>query len=82
MGHYINFHFSEICYDDDEIIGEFSAPDSDVQCSFLYNRHTDEYLIWNNNKPPEEIKPLPIYWLLRKLKETGKLNERESRICY
>lgn len=80
--HYINFYFREICYDEDEIIGEFSAPDYDVRCSFSYNRHTEECEIWNNNKPIEEIEPLPIFWLLRKLKETGKLNERESRICF
>ncbi|MBD5113302.1 MAG: hypothetical protein HDT42_12350 [Ruminococcaceae bacterium] len=82
MTYYINFYFRGICYDEDEITGEFSAPDHNVQCSFLYNRHTEECKIRNNNKPIEEIEPLPIFWLLRKLKETGKLNERESRECY
>lgn len=82
MAHYINFYFRELCYDDDEITGVFSAPDSDVKCSFSYNRHTEECRIWNNNRPVEEIEPLPIYWLLRKLEKDGKLNERESRICY
>lgn len=82
MVHYINFYFRELCYDDDEITGEFSAPDSGVECSFSYNRHTEECRIRNNNKPVEEIKPLPIHWLLRKLEKDGKLNERESRICY
>lgn len=81
-GYYINFYFRELCYDDDEITGEFSAPDNGVECSFSYNRRTDECKIWNNNRPLEEIEPLPVFFLLRKLKETGKLNERESRICY
>ncbi len=82
MGYYINFYFRELSYDDDEIAGEFSAPDSGVECSFSYNRHTEECEIWNNNCPLEEIDPLPVFFLLRKLKESGKLNERESRICY
>lgn len=82
MAYYINFYFREICYDEEEIMGEFSAPDNDVRCFFSYNRHTGKCIIWDNNKPVEEIEPLPIFWLLRKLEETGKLNERESRICY
>ena len=32
--------------------GEFSSPDSDVYCEFLYDRTTGEFIdIWNNSKP-------------------------------
>ena len=81
-GYYINFIFKDLCYDDDEIVGVFSASDCDVKCSFSYDRRTDRCRIWNNTKPVGEIEPLPIFWLLQKLKEKGKLKERESRICY
>lgn len=81
-GYYINFYFRELCYDDDEIIGEFSAPDYDTECSFSYDRHTGECEIWNNNRPLEETEPLPIWYLLQKLRDEGSLNERESRICF
>lgn len=81
-GYYINFRFDELCYDKDEIIGKFSASDDDVYCSFSYNRNTEKCEIYDNNKPVEEIEPLPIWFLLRKLEKTGKLNIRESRICF
>lgn len=81
-GYYINFYFRELCYDDNEIVGAFSAPDCDTRCSFSYDRRTGECEIWNNNRPVEEIEPLPIWYLLRKLSVEGSLNERESRICY
>lgn len=81
-GYYINFCFDELCYNDDEITGNFSSDDFDVYCSFSYSRVSGKCDIYNNNKPVEEIEPLPIWFLLRKLKETGELNERESRICY
>lgn len=82
MGYYINFVFRELCYDDEEIIGVFDARDCDVWCRFSYDRNTNECEIWENNKPREEIEPLPIRFLTRKLEETGTLNEQESRICY
>ena len=51
MPYYINYYFKEIAYDDTAIIGKFSAPDWDVNCSFSYDRVTEEVTIWNNNKP-------------------------------
>ena len=82
MPYYINYYFKEIAYDDTAIIGKFSAPDWDVNCSFSYDRVTEEVTIWNNNKPTNQILPLPIHWLVWKLKKNGKLNGNESKISY
>lgn len=79
---YINYYFSGLSYNDQEIKGKFSAPDYGVSCCFSYNRNTQESRIWDNNKPVQEITPLPIHWLLYKLKENGSLNENESKISY
>lgn len=56
--------------------------DLDVRCKFVYNRKSEDVQIFDNNKPIEEITPLPIWWLKLKLKENGKLNESESKISY
>ena len=82
MPYYINYYFKELAYDDTTIIGKFFAPDWDVNCSFSYDRVSEKLHIWNNNKPTNEILPLPIHWLLWKLEKTGKLNENESKISY
>lgn len=79
---YINYYFNNLSYNATEIKGDFSSPDTDVTCKFLYNRNTEESKIWNNSKPIEEIEPLPIHWLLHKLKVNGKLNKNESKISY
>lgn len=79
---YINFCFENIVYDDDFYIGSFKSPDVDVYCDFEYNRKTQECTISNCNKPAEEILPLPVRWLDKKLKENGTLRSSESRICY
>ena len=82
MHYYINFYFKNITYDDDFYAGEFSCPDLDVKCEFLYDRKTSECEIWNNSHPIEEILPLPIYWLDRKLEQNGELRKSESKISY
>ena len=82
MAHYINFYFKNIEYDDTFYGGEFSSPDVDVYCEFLYDRKTKEFVIYNNSQPVEEIMPIPIGWLDRKLEENGKLNSNECKICY
>lgn len=79
---YINFYFKNISYDDSYYSGEFHAPDNDVVCEFKYNRHTKEIDIWNNNKAIEDILPIPIWWLDKKIDENGKLKKYESRVCY
>ena len=82
-GHYINFYFRNVEYDDGYYGGEFSSPDSDVYCEFLYGRKAQEFIgIWNNSKPVDEIMPIPIWWLDRRLQENGELRKSESRICY
>ena len=48
-GFYVNFYFKNIEYDDGFYGGEFSSPDSDVYCEFLYDRKAQEFIdIWNN----------------------------------
>lgn len=79
---YINFHFKNIQYDDEHYTGTFEAPDYDVICKFRYDRKTQKTEIWDNNKPTDEITPLPIYWLERKLEKNGKLNLNEYKISY
>lgn len=82
-GVYINFYFKNIEYDDGFYGGVFSSPDSDVYYEFLYDREKKEFVeIWNNSKPVEEILPIPIWWLDKKLDENGKLNINECKISY
>lgn len=81
--YYINFYFKNIEYDEGFYGGEFSSPDSDVHCEFLYDRATKEFIdIWNNSKPVDEILPIPIWWLDKKLEENGELRKNESKISY
>lgn len=79
---YINFCFKNLIYDDTCFCGEFSAIDSNVFCKFIFNRKTEEFDIWDNNKSICEILPLPIWWLEKKLLENGKLKDTECRICH
>ena len=37
---------------------------------------------FDNNKPIEDITPIPFYWINKKLEENGKLNEIEAKISY
>ncbi len=67
MAYYMNFYFKEIMYDDREIMGLFLSRDDDVSCRFVYNRISEEITIWDNNKPIEEMTPIPIDFLLYKL---------------
>ena len=83
MIHYINFFFNNIEYDENYYHAEFSSPDVNVHCNFRYNRKTkccEE--IWNYNRPPEEIEPIPVWWLEKKMQENGKLYRCESKISY
>ena len=80
--HYINFYFKKLVYDEETIIGVFISKDDDITCSFSYNRKTRQCDILDNNKPVEDIVPLPVYWLERRLDEKGHLNESESKISY
>lgn len=82
MAYYINYYFKDLIYDDDYYLGTFSAPDNDVFCEFEYNRHTKQFRIWNNNRSIEEIMPIPIWWLDRKLERNGLLQSSESKISY
>ncbi len=81
---YINYHFKNIFYDDNTIRGHFSVSpcDGDVECDFVFDRNTESIDIYNANKTIEEILPLPIHWLLYKLKEQGYLRNNESKISY
>ena len=58
---YINFYFRELEMDGDVVHGIFDDPDSDVNCRFRYNTETQEYHIWDSNRPVEEIVPIPFY---------------------
>lgn len=82
MTHYINFYFKNLIYDDDYYLGTFTSPDDKILCEFEYNRHTKEIRIWNNNRCVEEIIPIPIWWLDRKLEQNGLLRSSESKISY
>ena len=82
MAYYINFYFKNLIYDDDYYLGSFSSPDDKIFCEFEYNRHTKEIRIWNNNRCVEEIIPIPIWWLDRKLEQNGLLRSSESKISY
>ena len=81
--YYINYYFHNIEYDDGFYGGEFSAPDYDVYCKFLYDRETKEFIdIWDNTQPIDEILPIPIWWLDNKLEKNGKLGKHESKVSY
>ena len=80
--HYINFYFKELEYDDEIIMGEFEAPDSDVYCRFILYRDNNTYDVFDNNKPVDDIVPIPFYWILRKLEENGNLRKTEAKISY
>ena len=82
MNYYINFRFKELLYDDDYFIGRFEASDSGVFCYFAYNRKEKFFELWDNNKPEEDILPVPVCWLERKLASKGFLNEAEAKISY
>lgn len=84
MPFHINFYFKKISYDDDMIIGHFSVLpcDGDVECDFIYDRKTGAMEISNANKSVDEIMPLPIGWLLRRLEQQGYLHENERKISY
>lgn len=80
--HYINFYFQNLVYDDKYISGRFLSKDDEVSCSFMCDRDSRECEIWDNNKPLEDITPLPIHWLLYKLEKEGRLKENETKISY
>lgn len=80
--YYINFYFKNIVYDERYYSGTFLCPDKDVKCDFTYNRLTKEFLIKNNNRPVNEILPIPVWWLDKKLEENGILKSEESKISY
>ena len=84
MGEYdINYYFKNIEYDDGFYGGEFSSPDSDVYCKFLYDRKTKAFIeIWDNSKPIEDIMPIPKWWLDRRLEKNGSLRQNECKISY
>ena len=86
MGHYLNFYFRDLEYDDGFYGGTFTAPNEGVSCNFLYDREERRSIeIWYNTKPVEEIMqdmPMSIYWLDRKLEKNGKLKKNERRICW
>ena len=43
-GFYINFYFKNIECDDGVYEGEFSSPDFDVHCEFIYDRKAQEFI--------------------------------------
>lgn len=80
--HYINYCFKNIQYDDNIYMGTFISTDYDVICNFIYNRQTKEIEIFDNNKPIEDISPLPIHWLDWELEKNGKLKTNEYKNCW
>lgn len=80
--HYINFYFKELEYNQKTITGVFTAPDCDVYCRFVLYRDSNTYDIFDNNKPEEDIIPIPFYWILKKLEESGELRKTEAKISY
>ena len=79
---YINFYFRDLIFDNNYYMGVFSSPDDKIFCRFIYNRKTGVCEIWDNSQPAEDILPLPIYWLDKKMRENGKLKSVESKISY
>lgn len=82
MHAYINFYFKNIEYDSKSYMANFSCPDVGVKCNFFYNRDIGEIEIWDNSLPVEEILPILIGWLDRRLKENGSLRDTEYKISY
>ena len=84
MSFYINYIFSEIEYNDDTFMGVFETwgEEDGVFCRFFDDRKIKQAIIWDNNKPIDEIIPLPIHWLEFKLSTNGQLNKREAKISY
>lgn len=80
--HYINFRFRQLSYDDACYTGIFEAEDDGVFCCFRYDRQTGETVLTECSRPAEEILPLPIRWLDRRLAENGTLRETEARVCF
>ena len=79
---YINFYFKELKMNDNIVKCVFDSPDNDVYCKFEYDINTRQFKIFDNNKPIEDITPIPFYWINKKLEENGKLNEIEAKISY
>lgn len=79
---YINFYFKELEHIDDYVTGVFSAPDNDVECRFKWLIGENYCDIWDNNKSIEEIGMIPVWWLMKKLRENGRLEETECKISY
>ena len=84
MKTYINFYFENLKtnWSEATITGTFKSPDDQVYCDFVYHVGDDTFEISNNNKPAEEILPLPIWWLYKKYEENGYIKDKECRICY
>lgn len=79
---YINYYFENLEHTGDTVTGHFKSPDVNVFCDFIYNLSTKEYEISNYSETPEEILPIPFYWLDMKLEENGKLERTEAKISF
>lgn len=79
---YINFSFSEIIWTEMSYEGKFEASDNDVSCRFHYSRKTRDIELWDVEAPDDRVLPLPIFWLDRRLKETGNLDGIVARVCF
>lgn len=82
MALYINFYFRNLIQNENVVEGIFDAPDSEAFCRFRYDLNTQKYEIWDNNKPEEDLLPIPFWWLEKKINENGKLKESECKISY
>lgn len=80
--YYINYLFENIKYDETSYCADFSSPDAGVSCTFRYDRITGRCEIWNNNKPLEQIAPIPVWWLEKRLRENGMLRSSEGKYSY
>ena len=78
---YKNFRFKNLKHNDSVVSGSFESADLDVYCDFIFYMNDMTIDVFNNNKPVDEIMPLPVWWLIRKLRENGELKESESRQC-
>lgn len=79
---YINYYFRDLELKNGLVDGIFDAPDVEVWCRFLYDMNTKDYIVYESNKPEDEITPLPLFWLDLKFKERGRLNRTECKISY
>ena len=79
---YINFYFKELVHEGNTVSGLFLSPDNGISCRFNWNMLNDTCEICDNTKPIDEIMPLPLWWLRKKLNENGCLKENESKISY